>query len=477
MKLKGLMRLIVFILMILFINAHAQIVTQQNILQGIVIEDPDALKMNEIIFDRVIYDDNVYSTSKKTELGDQARVDMAFRYHTDVMTFIRFRYSTDPSEERENNKTSRFELIFSKQVNRMTFQLDLEMLTNDVANDGDSSGSSIGLDLDSDDTFVNYALDKFLITFYPFNFRSDVGDEFNTLDVTRINTILGSPDPINSTATADERIVTKTIPGIEIQYMLGPTSIYAGAGVATYLYPTNGDFDIEDNRNADSWERKETVAYKAGALYLNDGDKINLQYVTHQNTKETGALLKSAASLNAFKNMGSFIVEFETTASQAGDAPYNIDRDTNWFVNQVPFRAVFSDKSGNEQDWVGEIGHAYSLKIGKNFEDFTPYIDLKYQDQYFIFQGRESAHLLRNKQEDRSHGGLQRYAIGAYLYYDNFYFNTQIEHQIAQNPVFTNSTDLRDDRELSTFEKENTLLTLNIVFTFDGSNRNQTWWF
>jgi len=468
---------IIIIALILINTLYAQVITQQNILQGVTPLNTDSIKLNEFIFDRVIFEDNVYSNSKKTELGDQSRLNMAFRYHTDLFSFARIRFSTDPSEDRYNNKTSRFEAIFSKRFKKITFQIDLEILTDDTEDDTDSSGTSLGLDTDSDDTFINIQQGNFLFTFYPFNFRSDVGDEFNTLDVSRINTVNGSPTTINATPVSDEKIITKSIPGLEIQYQKNKSSLYAGLGVATYLYPTNGDFDIEDNQSADAWERKETAAYKAGFLYFDEKSKINIQYVGHQNTEETGALLKSAGSINLFMNTGNFITEFETTMSQAGEAPYDIDRTTNWFNNQTPFLPIFSDRTGEKQDWINKVGYAYSLKIGLNKEDITPYLSLKYQDEYFIFDGDESAHRLRNNQEDKSHGGLERYGIGAYFYYDNIYFNPQIEYQKAQNPVFTNATDLRDDREISSFTKENTVLTLSVVYTFDGSNKNQTWWF
>lgn len=476
MRVHKLIKLFLF-LQIIHLSAHAQVMTQQNILQGINPLNADSLEYNKVIFDRAIYDDNVYSASRKTELGDQSRINLAFRYHTDEFTFARFRMATDPSENRFDNKTSRFEFIFSKRFKNLTLQIDMELLTDDTEDGSDSSGMSLGLDLDSDDTFINFAYNKFLFTFYPFNFRSDVGDEFNTLDVTRISSIEGSPTTISATP-GDERVVSKTIPGLEVQYQMGKISLYAGLGVATYLYPTNGDFDIIDNQSSPRWERKETSAIKAGLLHLdNDNAKVNLQYVTHQNTKETGALLKSAGSLNVFKRFGAEIFEFEVTMSHAGDAPYNIDRTTNWFDTQTPFRPIFSDTNGNLQDWIGEVGYAYSIKVGKNINDITPYIGVKYQDEYFIFEGEESAHRLRTNTEERSHGGLSRLQLGAYFYYDNLYFNPQLEYQQAENAVFSNATDLRSDREIATFEKNNYLLTFSLVYTFDGGSNNQTWWF
>ena len=459
-------------------SAFAQTITQQNILQGVVPQNLDALKYNELIFDRTIYDDRVYSDSRKTELGDQSEVDLAFRYHTDESTFARFRMATDPSENRFDNKTSRFEMIFSKRFSQVTFQLDLELLTDDTEDGTDSSGVSLGLDLDSDDTFINFAKGNFLFTFYPFNFRSDVGDEFNTLDVSRINFIEGSPTTVSATQPGNERIVSKTIPGLELQYLFGRSSVYVGYGVATYLYPTNESFELPDNPSATAWERKETTAFKAGYLFLdNDKAKVNLQFLNHTNSEETGSLLQSAASLNVFKRFSSWVTEFEYTTTVAGDAPWDVNRTSAWFANSNALLPYFVDANDENQDWFGETGYAASLKIGKNIENITPYLGLKYQSEFFIFQGLESAHNLRTNTDELSHGGLSRVAVGAYFYYGNIYFRPEIEFQSAQNPVFSNATDLQADRQLSTFEKQNTLLTVNVVYTFDGGSNNQTWWF
>lgn len=165
MRVHKLIKLFLF-LQIIHLSAHAQVMTQQNILQGINPLNADSLEYNKVIFDRAIYDDNVYSASRKTELGDQSRINLAFRYHTDEFTFARFRMATDPSENRFDNKTSRFEFIFSKRFKNLTLQIDMELLTDDTEDGSDSSGMSLGLDLDSDDTFINFAYNKFLFTFY-----------------------------------------------------------------------------------------------------------------------------------------------------------------------------------------------------------------------------------------------------------------------------------------------------------------------
>lgn len=457
----------------------SQVMTQQNILQGIMINDPSRLDLNTVILDRIMYNDNIYSTSRKTELGDQSELSMALRYHVSPTTFTRLRFVTSPVENRFNNKTSRFELIFAKSFENLQIQIDLDILTNDVEEDADSGGTSLGPDLDSDDTLITYNINNNnSLVFYPFNFRSDVGDEFNTLDVSRINSIAGSPSSISGTISGTEYIVSKTIPGLEYNYHNNGLTAYFGVGVASYFYPTNASFDIETNPSASAWERRETTAYKFGFLYL-DGDKtkINFQYLAHNNTDETGALLQSAGSINVFKRFGKFIVELETTMTEAGKNPYNVDPNTRWFRNQTPFLATYSDRNGNRQNWFDHTGFGHSLKIGMNLGKITPFVSLKYQDEHFIFDGDESAHLLRTKDEDLSHGGLARFGVGAYLYKDNLFFRPMIEVQRAQNPVFTNSTDLRADRSVSSFKKQNIVASFNLTYTFDGFSNNQLWWF
>lgn len=475
------MRLLSFLVAFIALNASAQVMTQQNILQGVVPLNPDAIELNKIILDRVIFEDDVYSTSRKTELGDQSVISLAARYHISPLTFARARMVTDPVESRQNNKTSRFELVFARTFDNFNIQIDMDLLTNDTEDDPDSGGISLGPDLDSDDTFITFVLnEKSNLVFYPFNFRSDVGDEFNSLDVSRINSIEGSPVSIGATQLTGANIINKTIPGIEYNYFVGEHNFYAGLGVATYLYPTNSDFDIQDNPTPTAWERKETTAYKFGWLFIDhDQTKINFQHLAHNNTEETGALLQSATSLNIFKRVRNHLYEFETTTSMAGERPYNVDIQTRWFRDQTPspFNPLFADTDGDDQDWINKRGYGVSFKWGYNYKEVTPYLSLKYLDKYFVYDGPDSAHRLRTNDETESHGGLSRVGFGAYFYKKNMYFRPYLEHQVANNPVFTNSTDLRKDRELSSFTKTNTLLSFEFVYTFDDFSSNQIWWF
>lgn len=457
-------------------GASAQVLTQQNVLRGATLLDPNKIKLNELTLDRVRVRDDVYSTSRKTELGDQTRLEMAFRYHTDRTTFARMRFNTNPTDNRFDNQTSSFEFIFSKRFKDLVFQLDLNFETNDRR----SGGTNLGVDLNSDDTFVSYSpVQNLLGTFYPFNFRSDVGDEFGTPDVTTINYIDGSPATISRIPVGNERIITKTVPGVEFSYNMNGHQLYAGVGVASYLYPVNDDFNISTNPTANAWERKQMSAYKAGYLHFSKDARYNVQLVTQDSSKETGTLIQSAGSFTVFQRFASkYLVEVEGTMTKAGERPYRLNRGTSWFNDLTPFEPVFSDYFGRRQDWINKMGSAVSVKLGFNLTDtVVPYFLLKHQSEHFIFNGEESAHRLRTDDETKSHGGLTRIGGGTYFYYDNFFFRPEVEFRQAQNAVFSKATDLREDRILSSFKKNDMLITINVTYTFDGNSLNQNWWF
>ncbi|MFT6630443.1 MAG: hypothetical protein ACJAS4_000381 [Bacteriovoracaceae bacterium] len=453
----------------------AQTITQDNITQGTAVADPSKYPFGEFVIDRIIYEERAYSTAQKTELGDSVELEMGIRYQKDENSFARFRFETDPAENRKDNETSNFEIIYNRKFKDFIFQVDLGLETDDSSN----GGTNLGMDLDSDDTFISYkSSEKSEVTFYPFNFRTDVGYEFNTKDVTRISYIEGSPTTILSTPANDEEFVTKTIPGIEMKYKLTDSYVYAGVGIASYLYPTNSDFDIETNPSATSWERKEASAFKFGyVLDKKDDIRVSLQFAQHGNTEETGALLNSAVSFSYFQVNQALLFSLEVTQTTAGKKPYNLSRSTNWIEDIALNKPVYSDINGDEQDWVGESDTAYGIKLGYNLETTTPYISYKYQGEHFIFNDIESAHLLRTDDESKGHGGLTRVALGSFFYYDNLYFNPQLEWQQAKNPVFSNSTDVSNDRLQSSFKKENVILSLKVTFAYDGANLNQNWWF
>lgn len=410
------------------------------------------------------YRDNVYSQSKKTELGDQTRLEMAFRYQRDENTFGRFRFETDPLDNRLDNKTSKFELLAGHRIDNFEVQIDSEL------NGNDGGGTSVGLDLDSKYTFLRYTDGEFAWTFFPFNFNGEVGKEFNTYDVTRIYSINGSPTTVNNTPLGSETISEKTIPGVEVRYSPNANfNIYLGAGVATFLYPTNPAFNIQSSRTADRWERREDVGYKFGAAYSYERTTASLQYVGHGQSQYTGSLLESAGSLLVTTYFGDYMVDAEYTMSKAGKAPYRLSRTSSWFEQTSPFQPVYSDYYGVAQDWLGKTDSAVALKFGYKVNDtFLPYIFYRYQGQYFVFRERESAHTLRTADETKSHGGLNRAGLGLYKVYGNFTVNPELEWLKARNPVFSNSSDVRADRVLASFREEDYLMRLTVTYNFDG---------
>lgn len=417
------------------------------------------------------YEEYAYSRSRKTELGDQVELDIALRYQFAPTTFGRFRFFTDPVDNRFNNKTSKFEFLAGHVYNQVYFQIDSELLTDD----GDNGGASIGLDLDSEETLISYQLgDGWLFTFFPFNFDGEVGHEFNTWDVTRIYFVDGAPSTLQTAPIADEKIAEKTLGGFRLSFKPNPRQndgwvLSAGLGAATYQYPGADNFDINQNAPATTrWERREDIGYKAQAVYRSDVLRFEAKYVGHNKAHETGSLLQSAASIYGIGEFGSLVLEAEVTQSKAGDAPYRIDRETDWFEETTPWQPVYKDLNNEPHDWIGKTDQAYALKIGYRLNDVTPYVLYRHQGPHFIFRERESAHLLRTNDESESHGGLDRMGFGAYFQSGNFVVNPEFEYLKAQNAVFSSSSDIRNDRQNASFVKEDFLVYLIVRYQFDG---------
>jgi hypothetical protein len=414
------------------------------------------------------YEDYIYSSGQKTQVGDQVELEMAFKYNYDKNTSAQFRFETRPEDNRENNKTDKFELALYHTYKTLDVNLDLELLTND----GTSGGQTLGFDLDSEYTNLRWHItDGTTFTFYPFNFDGEVGEEFYTWDVTRINYIEGSPSTVSGTKGSNS-IAQKTIPGIELSTKIMDLTVYGGLGVATYIHPTNPSFNLINNASATSWERKEDLGYKFGAKFKSSGTTYTkLEYVGHTQSEETGGLLESAASFYTLTRLSSFIFEGELTWTKAGIQPWEVSRSTGWFERTTTFRPIYSDYYDNTEDWVGKSDFGLSTKIGMDVTDtLTPYVLYRYQGEYFVFNEPESAHNLRTADETKSHGGLHRIGGGTYLRYGDFVVNPEFEYRRANNPVFGNATDVRSDRFLSSFKKNDYVLQLYVTYDFDGNN-------
>jgi len=423
--------------------------------------------MEKFFVDYANYEEYIYSDSKKTEVGDQVELELALKYNFTKETFAKFRFETSPEDNRFDNKTSKFEMRAGHTYKSFVFQIDGELQTDESSN----GGTSFGLDLDSESTFISYNINKnFNLTFFPFNFDGEVGEEFNTWDVTRIYFIDGQPSAIAGTQTGDEKIAEKTIPGFVLTYAQDKYKAYAGIGKATYEYPVNASYNVISNPVATRWERREDTGYKFGVSYDNsDSLKVTLDYVTHTEAEETGSLLETAASANILAKLPmNILLEGELTYSKAGKAPWNVSRSGNWFSQTTPFQPIYADNSSNIQDWVGKSDTALALKAGMIMDNHTPYVFVRHQGENFVFIERESAHRLRTADDSKSHGGLLRYGVGTKVRAGNFSINPEFEVLKAKNPVFTNSSDLRADRINSSFVKNDYLLYLEVNYDFDG---------
>lgn len=419
--------------------------------------------------DNFEYEDNVYSRSKKTELGDQTELEISVKYIYQPGTYARFRFETSPEENREDNETSRFEIQLGHKYENVTFNADLELET-DKSNNG---GTALGLDLDSEYTNIQWQVTPaFSFTFYPFNFDGEVGEEFGTWDVTRIKTIEGAPTTVSNSPVGSEKIIEKTIPGFVLAFTPQAVSgfeVYAGFGIASYFYPTNTDFDLLTNTSATSWERKEDLGYKAGVSLEKEAIDLKVEFVGHDSAEETGSLLEYAASFYMVGGLKGLVFDTELTMSKAGDRPWYQPRGTTWFETTSPFRKIYSDYFGNNrQNWIGKTDFAASIRFGYEMGNVTPYLLYRYQGENFIFIEDESAHLLRNADETLSHGGLNRFGGGAYLQYGKWLVNPELEVRNASNPVFGNAADVRSNRLLSTYRKTDYQLTINVSYDFDG---------
>ncbi len=431
-------------------------------------ETPDS---SQFYIDSFSYEDHVYSRSKKTELGDQVEIEVAAKYIYKPGTFARFRFETSPEDNRENNESSKFEFFLSHKYETVMFNLDLELQTNKSTN----GGTSIGLDLDSEYTNIKWEINKnFTFSFFPFNFDGEVGEEFRTWDVTRVKTIEGAPTTVSNSPTGSEKIVEKTIPGFVLNINPGIVDglgLYVGFGIASYFYPTNANFDLLTNTSVTSWERKEDRGYKFGVNLKREVLDLKLEFVGHDQAKETGALLEYAGSFYLISKLDKLIFDTEFTMSKAGERPWFTPRGTTWFETSSPFRKVYSDFFGNnKQDWIGKTDFAAGFRVGYEMGDVTPYFLFRYQGKNFVFVENESAHLLRTADESLSHGGLTRIGTGAYLSYGKWAVNPEFELRNAKNPVFGNASDVRTNRLLSTFRKTDYLITLFVTYDFDGRN-------
>lgn len=429
------------------------------------------------------YEEYLYSQSRKTEVGDKMKLNGRFRYQVNDEAWMSVGFKTDPRSDRTANKTSDFELRAGYRYEQLSVQADFSLNTNDP--DG---GISFGLDVDSENTFLRYKYsDAWQLTFFPFNFDGDVGVEFETGDVTKIHYVNGTPSNITTNPNPNdpaERIITKTVPGFELKYSHVSSeekfvSFYLGLGVATYEYPNNPAYDISQTSAGATWARRETFGYKLGGILRGVNSFTSFQYVGHTEDAETGSLLESAGSIYNLSRVGRFMIEAEITASKGGSQPYRIDASTAWFDTSDPAfvptsQRVYRDSAQNLQDWVNDWGAAASFKFGVRREGYTPYFSYKYQSDKFVFEGRESAHILRTNDLSESHGGLHRIGAGAYVYKGKFVVNPRFEYLMAKNNVFSDNALLQNSNIPSTFTDSDFVFFLNVSYFYDKKTGPRT---
>lgn len=432
-------------------------------------------ELKKFFIETFYYEDFIYSQGKKTELGDQVEVSASLRYQYSDDTYFRTRFETFPEDNRFNNKTSRFELLAGHKYGAVDFTMDLEINTNESAN----GGTTLGLDLDSEFTVLDWQVaEKLNVAFYPFNFDGEVGVEFNTWDVTRIYFIEGAPTTVLP-AQGNNNVVQKTIPGLVFTLGDKRLNAYAGAGLATYLYSTNPNFDLQNNQTATRWERRTTLGYKFGLNLREENTRLWLGAAGHTKAEETGSLIEKAASAYVIhRTSPGLILEAEVVGTKAGKRPWRLARNSTWFEQTTTpgFYPIYSDYNGNLQDWLGKTDFATSLRLGYEVkDDVIPYGALRYQGKHFIFRNEESANLLRTSDESASHGGIIRGAVGTFLHYGNFVVNPEFEYRKAKNPVFTNAADAfftnnnQSQRLLARFSKTDYLFRIFLTYSFDGS--------
>ncbi len=430
------------------------------------------------------YEEYAYSKSRKTEVGDKMKLNTRFRYQVNSEAWFSMGFKTNPDVDRFANKTSDFEMRAGYNFENLSAQADFSLNTND-----DSGSISFGLDLDSENTFLRYKFaNNFQLTFFPFNFDGEVGVEFNTYDVTRIYYIQGAPSAVAQTPlpiSPNEKIANKTIPGFVLRYnsiqnKKSFLSWYLGLGVATFEYPNDPNFDVRVSSTGNTWSRQETFGYKLGAVLRNTNSFTSFQYVGQSKDKETGVLLKSAASAYNLSYLSNFVLESELTASEGGRNPYRIDFSTNWFDQRDPLFAnvnhrIYSNILGTQiQDWAGRWGWAGSLKFGLRRKNYRPYFSYKYQNKNFVFSGRESAQVLRTSDLSQSHGGLHRIGLGAYIYSGKFIINPRFEYLMAKNNVFSNSAVITNLNQLQSLKDKDYVFYINISYFYDKKTGPRT---
>lgn len=417
----------------------------------------------KVFLEYLNYIQSLYSSGMDVELGEKARFETAFRYVPAVSTFFRFRLLVDPKRNQYENKTSEVEVLINHVFDSWELQADFALNFDD----NQRGATSLGPDVDSEYSYIAYNVNpNWKVTFFPYNFDGEVGRVFKSDDVTSIYYIEGTPDFISNLPLDDEKIRSKTLPGFELSWSPSTQwSTYLGVAAGRYIYPNQDNFSIEENVSSERWKTKTDIGYKAGVKFNSDLTSARLEYVTHTQATEGGALLSTAASVQINQKLSSSLsLYLESSYSSAAGNAYNIDRASSWFAQTTPFRPVYSDFYGQKQDWLGKKDFAHYLKISYDKGSNRPYVAYKRVGANFVYREDESAHRLRTADQSQSHGGLDVYGLGVDLDAGEFTITPELEYKNAANRVFGNKNDLREDKELIELNRREVSLKLYATY-------------
>jgi hypothetical protein len=410
------------------------------------------------------FEQRLYSASRRSEVGKETLLDMTALYSASPATDLRFRIDIDPVKyPGMTSKTSRFEFRLTHRYEKLEIQGDFDL----NGDDSSRGATSAGVDRLSDDSFLSYHLtDSLKLSFYPYNIGTEVGAGMLSGDVGRVYEIEGTPSALRELPVEDEKLTARATPGFGATWQFAKNlSLSAAAGATSVHYPTDASFDIErEGTGSAQWSVRDVYAYR-GAVTFNDSvTKVTLQHTAASNSRYSGALMQSASSLQLASGYAGLALWGEMARSENGSKPYQLNGAGSWFNTENGYRPVYADRSGRHQDWIGKKGYAMSVKAGYAVMNLLPFLQYNYYDKYYVFSGRESAHKLRTGDGRSSHGGLSVVTLGTHYNSSGFVITPSLDILAAQNAVFSNYRDVRDDAMLADLSKNDKVLKLNVGY-------------
>lgn len=408
------------------------------------------------------YKEEAFSTSERQGAGQNADIEVVSKYKYSDSTYARFRLKIlGETPEYDPKKTSQLEAGIFHKEGRISGFAEFRVNAND------NGGISVGLDDDSYLTMLRFDVHSELnFQYNPFNLGTKIGDEFQTSEVSEVHYIDTPMTVITNLPVNGEEVVSKTAPGVMVNW--NPEkyiSASLGFAVASYLYPAGEDATIYEGLVSDRWQKNQDNTVLFRASYDNkDNFGIYVEHASHDSADKAGSLIKAATSIRGYLKESFIKLSAEFTGTKAGQNPYKLDG--KWFANNQAtlFNPSYIDIYEQKQDWVGQQGSAYMVKVEYVTQNILPFIAYKNYSEHFVYNHKNSAHYLRTADLTKSHGGLTTYSIGSAFKYKGYEFIPEIEHEIAKNEVFLNSGEIRSDRKLNGFKKDNTILKMAINY-------------